>query len=103
MKHATRTLQASTVFLRLVVLSFAAFILGLCIFALPAGIMSDNTNMYRWILLGLYVPAIPFFYAIQQTMQLLKYIDNDTAFSPASVNVLKNVKRCAAFVAGLFT
>jgi hypothetical protein len=94
--------NGSTLFLRLVVLSFAAFILGLCLFALPVGIASDKTGMYRWILAGLYVPAIPFFYAIYQTMKLLGYIDRNTAFSDASVAVLKKVKFCGGVIAGLF-
>lgn len=95
--------NGSTLFLRLVVLSFAALILGLCIVALPMGIMSDKTGLYRWILVGLYIPAIPFFYAIQQTMRLLGHIDKNTAFSDGSVMVLKNIKYCGSLIAGLFS
>lgn len=95
--------RGSTAILRLAVLGFAAIIAGLCVFALPAGIMSDKTGMYRWILLGLYVPAIPFFYAIYQTMKLLKYIDKDSAFSDASVQAFGRIKYCGAIIAGLFT
>lgn len=94
--------NGSTIVLRLAVLSFAALILALCVFAVPAGIASDTTGMYRWILLGLYVPAVPFFYAIYQTMKLLQYIDKNTAFSESSVRVLKNIKYCGAIIAGLF-
>lgn len=94
--------NSSTLFLRVAVLSFAAVILGLCVFALPLGIMSDETGMYRWILAGLYIPAVPFFYAIYETMKLLRYIDNNTAFSEASVAVLKNIKYCGSLIAGLF-
>lgn len=94
--------RGSTLFLRLVVLSFAALILGLCLFALPVGIASDTYGMYRWILLGLYMPALPFFYAIFQTMKLLDSIDNDIAFSDISVKALKQIKHCGALIAGLF-
>lgn len=94
--------NGSTLFLRLVVLSFAACILGLCLIALPIGIATDRLHVYRWILVGLYVPALPFFYAIYQTMKLLGYIDNNTAFSDASVRVLKNIKYCGSVIAGLF-
>lgn len=94
--------DGSTLFLRIVVLAFAAIVLGLCVFALPAGIVSDKTSMYRWILLGLYVPAIPFFYAIFQTMKLLRYIDHNTAFSNESIAVLRAIKYCGTIIAGLF-
>lgn len=95
--------KGTTVYLRLAVLAFAAIILGLCIFALPAGIASDQTGMYRWILLGMYVPAVPFFYAIYQTMKLLGYVDRNMAFSTASVAALKNIKYCGIAIAALFS
>ena len=101
---STQTLvhNGSTLFLRFAVLSFAAIILALCVFAIPAGLASDKTGMYRWILAGLYVPAVPFFYAIAQTMKLLQYIDKNTAFSDASVKALGNIKLCGVVIAGLF-
>jgi hypothetical protein len=95
--------NSSTLFLRIVVLILASIVLGLCLVALPIGIMSDTTGLYRWILLSLYIPALPFFYAIYQTMQLLGYIDNNLAFSEASVNALRSIKHCGAIIAGLFT
>jgi hypothetical protein len=102
MKSKTALAQTgSTVILRLAVLSFAAIILGLCLFALPAGIASDEFGLYRWILAGLYIPAIPFFYAIYHIMKLLQYIDQNTAFSDASVTALKRVKWCGGWIAGL--
>lgn len=95
--------NGSTIILRMAVLAFAALILGLCVFAVPAGIASDDLGMYRWILAGLYLPAIPFFYVILQTMKLLDYIDSNTAFSEASVTALENIKFGAMTIAGLFT
>lgn len=95
--------RGSTLFLRLAVLSFAGFIAGLCLFALPAGIASDETGLYRWILLGLYLPAIPFFYAIYQTMRLLQYIDKNSAFSGHSVTALRNIKLSGNLIAGMFS
>jgi hypothetical protein len=94
--------NGSTLLLRVAVLSFAAIILGLCLVALPLGITSDDTDMYRWILVGLYVPAVPFFYTIYLTMKLLRYIDSNTAFSQASVTILKRIKYCGGLIAGLF-
>jgi hypothetical protein len=94
--------KGTTLYLRLAVLGFAAIVLALCVFALPAGIASDNTGMYKWILLGMYVPALPFLVAIYQTMKLINYIDDGTAFSDASVRRLKNIKYCGLVIAGLF-
>jgi hypothetical protein len=94
--------RGSTVFLRLVVMLIGVIMFGLCVIALPAGITSDNTGFYRPILLGLYIPAIPFFYALFQTLKLLNYIDKNKAFSESSVNALGNIKKCAVLISGLF-
>ena len=77
--------RSSTLFLRFVVSIIGIAVLALCIFALPAGISSDKTGMYRPILLGMYVPAIPFFAALYQALKLLSYIDKNKAFSELSV------------------
>ena len=79
------------------------FVLGLCIFVLPAGLTSDNTGNYRPILLSLYVPAIPFFIALYQTLRLLDYIDLGNAFSDSSVRALRHIKHCAVIISALFT
>ncbi|HLL61282.1 MAG TPA: DUF2975 domain-containing protein [Candidatus Nitrosocosmicus sp.] len=92
----------STLFSRIVITLIGLAVLALCVFLLPAGISSDNTGMYRWILLGLYVPAIPFFYALYQTLKLLNYIDHNKVFSEESVNALMNIKYCAILISGLF-
>lgn len=101
-KQAAAIPPASTIVLRLAVLGFASIILSLCVFVLPMGIASDNSGLYSGILLGLYVPAIPFFYAIYQTMKLLNLIDKNKAFSMATVRALGRIKGCGAMIAGLF-
>lgn len=95
--------NGSTLFLRLVVSTFALIVLGLCVIALPIGMITDKTGLYRWILAGLYIPAIPFFYAIFQTIKLLGYIDKNLAFSEESVSTLKAIKYCGVIIAGLFS
>lgn len=92
----------STIILRGVVILLGLTVLGLCILALPAGISSDNTGYYRPILIGLYVPAIPYFFALYQAMKLLGYIDNNKAFSKSSVNALQKIKYCALAITMLF-
>jgi hypothetical protein len=94
--------RGSTLFLRATVLAMGLAVLALCVFALPAGISSDNTGDYRPILIGMYLPAIPFFIALHQTLKLLGYIDKNKAFSELSVKTLKVIKYCALTISGLF-
>jgi hypothetical protein len=89
-------------FLRLVIFLIGAAVLALCIFVLPIGIRSDTTGYYRPILIGMYVPAIPFFWALYEALKLLKYIDKNTAFSPLSVKALKNIKYCGIAIGALY-
>lgn len=97
MKHV------STLFLRFVIYFLAVVVLALCIFALPAGIRSDNAGMYRPILIGMYIPAIPFFIALYQALKLLRAIDKNKVFSRVSVMALKNIKYCGFAICALYT
>lgn len=95
--------KGSTIILRGVVILIGLVVLALCIIALPAGISSDSTGYYRPILLGLYIPALPFFFALYQSLKLLDYIDKNKAFSKASVSALGKIKYCALIISALFT
>jgi hypothetical protein len=94
--------RGSTIFLRVAVFLLGLTVLALCVFVLPAGIRSDDIGDYRAILFGMYVPAIPFFYALYQTLKLLDYIDKNKAFSKASVKALNKVKYCALAISGMY-
>jgi hypothetical protein len=95
--------RGSTLFLKLAIWLIGAVVLALCLFVLPVGISTDTTGGYGPILLGLYVTAIPFFFALHQALKLLSYIDKNKAFSDMSVVALKHIKSCAVIIAGLFT
>jgi len=95
--------RISTNILRLAVIGLGLAVLLTCVFALPAGISSDETGYYRYILAGLYVPAIPFFIALFKTLKLLSYIDKNKVFSKQSTNALKSIQTCAVVISGLFT
>lgn len=95
--------RGSTVFLKGVVVFLGVTVLAICVFGLPAGIVSDNVGGYRAILLGLYIAAIPFFFALYQALKLLDYIDRNSAFSVLSVKALAYIKYCAIVICGLFT
>jgi len=94
--------RGSTIFLRGAVGILGIAVLALCIFALPrfavwftedAMAMTAAGNMLRYpIVLWLYAPAIPFFFALYQALKLLGYIDRKTAFSMLSVKALRKIQ-----------
>lgn len=98
MKHS------STLILRSTVAFVGLVVLAICVLALPQAIHAelDGDFDYGPILLGLYVPAIPFFIALHQSWRLLNVIDKNKAFSGLSVKALKNIKLCAFVISGLF-
>lgn len=94
--------KGSTIFLRGAVLVIGLVVLALCVFLLPAGIRDDKVGGYRLILLGMYVPTIPFYVGLYQTLKLLGLIDKNKAFSDLSVKALGYLKYCALVISGLY-
>jgi hypothetical protein len=94
--------KGSTLFLKGVIILLALAVLAACIFVLPKGIMSDHVGYYRPILIGMYIPAIPFFVAVFESLTLLNLIDHNATFSTAAVASLKTIKYCAGIIAGLY-
>lgn len=101
-------MKRETLFLKLSLVLMALPILALCLFA-----AHHITGFYaelvpQWAALqypfqaGLYVTALIYFTALYQTMKLLTYIDRNTAFSEASVRVLRNIKLCALLIGGIY-
>lgn len=90
--------RGSTLFLKLALVLLGLGALALAIFVLPAGIKSDNVGYYRPILIGMYLPATPFFLALFQAWKLLSLIDKNNAFSQSSVLALRNIKYCAGVI-----
>jgi hypothetical protein len=92
----------STWFLKTTVVLIGITVLAICVFALPPAISSDELEGYRLILIGLYVPALPFFFALYQALKLLNYIDQNKAFSELSIRALKNIKYCAITISVMY-
>jgi hypothetical protein len=93
--------RGSTHFLRLAIFVIGAAVLALCIFALPS-IWRGGSKEFPaasqavfMIIVGLYATAVPFFIALWNTLKLLRYIDQNNAFSDNSVRALRNIKYCA--------
>lgn len=97
MKH-----KGSTLILRAVILLITFGVLTLCIFVFPFGIMNDRTGDYRPLLIGMYIPAIPFFFGEYQAWRLLNLIDKNKAFSQSAVNVLNRFKLSAFAISAFY-
>ncbi|API91399.1 MULTISPECIES: DUF2975 domain-containing protein [unclassified Virgibacillus] len=94
--------------LKAAIFAIGIVVLGLCIFALPS-LAKSSAEMFpefaylRYpVLLGLYLTAVPFFYALYQAMKLLHFIDNRKAFSDLAVYTLVRIKYCASMISILY-
>ena len=94
--------HSSTLCLRAIVLLMGIAVLALCLFVLPDGIRSNHVGGYRPILIGMYIPAVPFFIGLYQVLKLLNYIDKHNAFSQDSVKALRILKYCGFTVSALY-
>ncbi|HYD90746.1 MAG TPA: DUF2975 domain-containing protein, partial [Flavobacterium sp.] len=91
-----------TFLLKGVVILLGIAVLALCVYALPRAIGSIDFGGYDPILLGMYITAVPFIFALYQTLKLLGYIDKNIAFSELSVTALKNIKYCAITISAMY-
>lgn len=90
-----------TLLLKSAVFIIGFIILTLCIFWLPniaretAEIYPEYAHLRYPVLIGMYITAIPFYYALYQTLKLLNYIEFKSAFSDLAVTSLRHIKHCA--------
>ncbi len=100
--------KGSTFFLRGVICIIGLAVLALCIFGLPPIVrevfeyISDFAYLKYPTLGALYITAIAFFFGLYQALQLLSYIDKDTAFSELSITALRKIKYSALTISGLY-
>jgi hypothetical protein len=100
--------RGTITFLKVAVFTIGIIILSLCIFALPSlarysAEMNPELAYLRYpVLIGLYLTAIPFFFALYQALILLSYIQTNNAFSELAVNALKLIKYCAITIIILY-
>ncbi|CAM3976493.1 DUF2975 domain-containing protein [Mesobacillus zeae] len=100
--------RGTTLFLKIAVIIIGIPVLALCIFLVPeianyaSELYPDITYLKYLVLIGLYVTAIPFYFALYQAFKLLSYIDKNKAFSELSVKALKNIKNCAITISILY-
>ena len=100
--------QVTTFFLKLAVIFIGIPVLALCIFLVPhmanfaAKLYPNIAPMKYLVFIVMYGAAVPFYFALYQAFNLLRYIDENTAFSELSVKALKNIKCCAITISGLY-
>jgi len=93
--------RVSTIFLRLVISLIAIAALAVCIFPLPRGVAyeaakgPDTAWQIYVFLVGAYIQAALFFFALYQALKLLSYIDGNKTFSELSVRALRHIKHSA--------
>lgn len=93
--------KVTTLVLKIAVILLGVPILALCIFFVPelanfaAQLLPDFAFVKYFVYIVFYSSAIPFYFALYQTINLLRYIDKNKAFSDLSVKALKNIKYCA--------
>lgn len=100
--------RGSTHFLRLAIFMLGAIVLALCALALPEAWRGGSAEFptasrsVKAIVIGLYLSSLPFFLALRQALKLLGLIDRGAAFSDASVQALRTIKRCAVAISAVF-
>lgn len=96
--------RSSTTFLKVIIFLVGIAVLALCIFLVPemANLYPNITLIKYLVFIVMYGAAVPFYVALYQAFNLLQYIDENTAFSELSVKALKNIKRCAVTISGLY-
>jgi len=94
--------RKSTLFLRLVIILVGIGVAGLCAYMLFISIISNEVGAYRPIFLGMCIAAIPFFFGINQALNLLEYIDRNEAFSDLSVKALRKIKLNALVISAMY-
>lgn len=99
---------SSTLFLKVALVLIGLPILAFCLIWLPglADIITDKSPGLFYLrypfLIGVYLSAIAFFFALYQAYRLLSYIDTNQAFSALSVAALKNIKYCAITISAIY-
>ncbi|HDR8111478.1 hypothetical protein CN417_07220 [Bacillus thuringiensis] len=100
--------RSSTTFLKVIIFLVGIAVLALCIFLVPemanfAANLYPNITLIKYLaFIVMYGAAVPFYVALYQAFNLLQYIDENTEFSELSVKALKNIKRCAVTISGLY-
>lgn len=100
--------KLNSIVLRTMIFLTGIVILLLCIFVLPK--MAQETvqlnpevaYLQYPILLGMYATAIPFFYALYETLNMMRIAERESIFSNHIVHGLNAIKYCAYVIITLY-
>ncbi|MEO4052410.1 DUF2975 domain-containing protein [Solibacillus sp. CAU 1738] len=93
--------KVTTLFLKIAVILLGIPIIALCIFLVPemanfvAKLLPEFAFLKYLVFIAFDASAIPFYFAVYQALKLLRYIDQNKAFSDLSVRALKKIKYSA--------
>ncbi len=93
--------KGSTLFLKSVIVLLGLVAIGVCIIIVGVTV-SGNAGIGLPIMIGVFLTAIPFLYALYQGMELLRSIERNTAFSQASVRAITRIEYCAFIISSLY-
>lgn len=97
-------MKPKTLFLKLALVVIGIPILALCIFFVPkfasfaAELYPNHSYIQFYAYFLFYGTTIPFYYALYQAYKLLKYIDQNEAFSSYSVIAIEKIKYSAVSI-----
>lgn len=105
--------KLNSIILSLSTVLIGSIILLLCIFVLPriaqeTALLNPEVAYLQYpILLGMYATALPFFYAIYETVIMIQVTESESIFSSRIVQSLNYIKYCAfviivLYVSGIF-
>ncbi|SFS61088.1 DUF2975 domain-containing protein [Marininema halotolerans] len=100
-------MKRETFFLKVAVFLIGLPVLAICIAVFPELIQAVNSNTEwpfpeRFFIVFLYVTSFPFYFFLYQSFKLLRYIDENKAFSELTVKGLKTMKVCAFTISILY-
>ncbi|UWG96414.1 DUF2975 domain-containing protein [Dehalobacter sp. DCM] len=99
-------MKRETLFLKIAVILIGMPVLALCVLGLPMVVRGNEgyfpTYWLYPVIIGMYLSAIPFYFALYRAFKLLCDIDMNKAFSESSVKSLKYIKYCASMIGILY-
>ncbi|MFS0864729.1 DUF2975 domain-containing protein [Fredinandcohnia sp. 179-A 10B2 NHS] len=97
-----------TLILKFAIIIFGLTVLALSIYWLPwqANVLEqmypEFAHLKYPLLIGIYLTALPFFFALYQGYRLLQLIDKNSAFSNLAVLALNRINVCAILISSLY-
>lgn len=92
----------TTAILRIAIVLISMFVLGLCLLMTPAFSQEGVEYGYLYVVIGIYLSAIPFFSGLYAAWRMLGYIDKQQAFSTGTKRELTRIKFYALSITAIY-